>query len=145
MRSARLNFDSMKKLLLFVFIVLVFGLTGCTGTRYITVETVMRDTVWENHTVRDSIFVEQHDSIVLHTKGDTVTVDRWHYRDRWRDRLKTDTVYISKRDTVIQAGEPLDTGDRLSWWDKVRIWIGNIVLLAVFATEAIWFHKVLKK
>ena len=131
---------------MFVFIVLVLNcLTGCTGTRYITVETVMRDTVWENHTVRDSIFVEQHDSIVLHTKGDTVTVDRWHYRDRWRDRLKTDTVYISKRDTVIQAGEPLDTGDRLSWWDKVRIWIGNIVLLAVFATEAIWFHKVLKK
>ena len=124
----------------------MFGcLTGCTGTRYITVETVKRDTVWENHTVRDSIFVEQHDSIVLHTKGDTVTVHRWHYRDRWRDRLKTDTVYISKRDTVFQARELLDTGDGLSWWDKVRIWIGNIVLLAVFATEAIWFHKVLKK
>ena len=136
----------MKKLLLFVFIVLVLScLTGCTGTRYITVETVRRDTVWENHTVRDSIFVEQHDSIVLHTKGDTVTVDRWHYRDRWRDRLKTDTVYISKRDTVIQAGEPLDTGDRLSWWDEARIWIGNIVLLVWFAAAAIWFHKVLKK
>ena len=136
----------MKKLLLFVFIVLVLNcLTGCTGTRYITVETAKLDTVWENHTVRDSIFVERHDSIVTYVNGDTVTVDRWHYRDRWRDRLKTDTVYISKRDTVIQAGEPLDTGDGLSWWDKVRIWIGNIVLLAVFATEAIWFHKVLKK
>ena len=136
----------MKKLLLFVFIVLVLScLTGCTGARYITVETVKLDTVWENHTVRDSIFVEQHDSIVLHTKGDTVTVERWHYRDRWRDRLKTDTVYISKRDTVIQAGEPLDTGDGLSWWDEARIWIGNIVLLVWFAAAAIWFHKVLKK
>jgi hypothetical protein len=104
----------------------------------------MLDTVWENHTVRDSIFVEQHDSIVLHTKGDTVTVERWHYRDRWRDRLKTDTVYISKRDTVIQAGEPLDTGDGLSWWDEARIWIGNVVLLAAFAAAAIWFFKIFK-
>jgi hypothetical protein len=100
--------------------------------------------VWENHTVRDSIFVERHDSIVLHTKGDTVTVDRWHYRDRWRDRLKTDTVYISKRDTVIQAGEPLDTVDGLSWWDEARIWIGNVVLLAAFAAAAIWFFKIFK-
>ena len=134
----------MKKLLLFVSIVLSC-LTGCTGTRYITVETVKRDTVWENHTVRDSIFVERHDSIVTYREGDTVTVERWHYRDRWRDRLKTDTVYISKRDTVIQAGEPLDTGDGLSWWDEARIWIGNIVLLVWFAAAAIWFHKVLKK
>ena len=135
----------MKKLLLFVFIVLVLScLTGCTGTRYITVETVKMDTVLENHTVRDSIFVEQHDSIVLHTKGDTVTVDRWHYRDRWRDRLKTDTVYISKRDTVFQAGEQLDTGEGLSWWDEARIWIGNVVLLAAFAAAALWFFKIFK-
>lgn len=135
----------MKNSLLLVFMFFVLScLTGCTSTRYITVETVKMDTVWENHTVRDSIFVERHDSIVTYVNGDTVTVDRWHYRDRWRDKLKTDTVYISKRDTVIQAGEPLDTGDGLSWWDEARIWIGNIVLLAAFAAAAIWFYKVFK-
>jgi hypothetical protein len=45
---------------------------------------------------------------------------------------------------VIQAGEPLDTGDGLSWWDEARIWIGNVVLLAAFAAAAIWFYKVFK-
>jgi hypothetical protein len=76
--------------------------------------------------------------------GDTVYMEKTKWKTKYVERIKTDTVYISKRDTVIQAGEPLDTGDGLSWWDEARIWIGNIVLLAAFAAAAIWFFKIFK-
>jgi hypothetical protein len=76
--------------------------------------------------------------------GDTVYMEKTKWKTKYVERIKMDTVYISKRDTVIQAGEPLDTGDGLSWWDEARIWIGNVVLLAAFAAAAIWFFKIFK-
>ena len=60
--------------LLALFIVTLFG--GCTTVKTVEVERVRTDTVWKKQTLRDSIYVEQHDSIVLQTNGDTVTVER---------------------------------------------------------------------
>jgi hypothetical protein len=85
--------------------------------------------VWQKQTLRDSIYVEYHDSIVLQTKGDTVTVERWHWRDRWRDRVKTDTIYKSKTDTVTEIRVTETRGTTLTWWQKVRMWIGTAALV----------------
>ena len=96
----------------------------------VEVERVRTDTVWQKQTLRDSIYIEQHDSIVLHTKGDTVTVERWHWRDRWRDRVKTDTIYKSKTDTVTEIRVTESRGTTvLTWWQKVRMWIGTAALV----------------
>ena len=78
-------------------------LTGCKTIEYVPVETVRTDTMMVAHIVTDSVFVEKHDSIVSYVKGDTVTIEKWHWRDRWRDRVKTDTVYKSRVDTVTVA------------------------------------------
>ena len=114
--------------LLALFVVTLFG--GCTTVKTVEVERVRTDTVWQKQTLRDSIYVEQHDSIVLLTKGDTVTVERWHWRDRWRDRIQIDTIYKSKTDTVTETRVTETRGTTvLTWWQKVRMWIGTAALV----------------
>lgn len=85
-----------------IFIMLMGGLLlcaffgSCTTERVVTVEKVRTDTLRENHTQRDSIYI--HDSTLVKEKGDTVWVERWHtqYRDRWHH----DSVYVAKTDSV---------------------------------------------
>jgi hypothetical protein len=113
--------------LLALFVVTLFG--SCTTVKTVEVERVRTDTVWQKQTLRDSIYLEQHDSIVLQTNGDTVTVDRWHWRDRWRDRVKTDTIYKSKTDTVTEIRVTETRGTTLTWWQNVRMWIGTAALV----------------
>ena len=48
--------------------------------------------------LKDSVFVDRN----TYVRGDTVyrIVNRVQYKDRWRTKIKTDTVYKSVRDTV---------------------------------------------
>lgn len=79
------------------FLVLVFALSSCGTTRTIVkegeVHTEWRDRLTER---RDSIYL--HDSVYIHSKGDTVYLERW--RTRIRDRTLRDTVYLQKIDSV---------------------------------------------
>lgn len=119
----------MKKwLMMFAAMVL---LTGCKTIEYVPVETVRTDTVKIAHIVTDSVFVEKHDSIVSYVKGDTVTIEKWHWRDRWRDKVSHDTVYKSRVDTVTVAVPQQQT--ELTKWQKTRIKIANWLLWAVGA------------
>jgi hypothetical protein len=113
--------------LLALFVLTLFG--GCTTVKTVEVEKVRTDTLWQNHTLRDSIYISQHDSIVTYRDGDTVTVEKWHWRDRWRDRVKTDTIYKSKTDTVTEIRVTETRGTTLTWWQKVRMWIGTAALV----------------
>ena len=119
----------MKWWMLVVMVIVATVLFGCSTIKTVEVEKVRTDTVYQNHTLRDSIFVEQHDSIVLYAKGDTVTVEKWHWRDRWRDRVKTDTIYKSKTDTVTKTITKTKTDSVLTWWQKVRMWVGTAALI----------------
>lgn len=114
--------------------------SGCTTTEYVTVEKVRTDTLWKTHTQLDSIYIERHDSIVTYQKGDTVTVDRWHYRDRWRDRVKTDTIYKSKTDTVKVAVAQQKTKP-LTWWQQARIYLADVLLWALAIGVVIYIGK----
>ena len=126
------------QILLAVAIGLLFCalLGSCTTVK--TVETVRNDTVWENHTLRDSVWVWCHDSIVTKERSDTVTIERWHWRDRWRERVKTDTVYMSKIDTVAvttQTAKPLVTMTR---WQQIRQTAGDVAMVFLLMTVA-WY------
>ena len=70
--------------------------TSCTKTEYITVEKVRTDTLWQNHTKHDSIWV--HDSIHVSDKGDTVRIEKWH--TKYVETEKHDTVYKARTDSV---------------------------------------------
>ena len=116
----------------------LFG--SCTTTRYVQVPVVHNDTTIVTKHHRDSIYVEKHDSIVLQTKGDTVTIDRWHFRDRWRDRVMVDTFYQSKTDTVIVVKESAKAEAvplwKILWQRKWRL----AIILAIMAVS-LWIWK----
>lgn len=110
----------------------VFLLCSCK-TQYVPVETVR--TEYRDRYIHDSIFVEKlvHDSVVQKQQGDTVTVEHWHtiYKDRWRDRVQTDTII--KTDSV-QVPYPVPA--QLTRWqsfccDYGKIMIGISILLII--------------
>ena len=110
---------------------MVLLLTGCKTVEYVPIETVRTDTVKIAHIVTDSVWVWNHDSIVINQQSDTVTIERWHWRDRWRDKVSHDTVYKSRVDTVTVAVPQQQT--ELTKWQKTRIKIANWLLWAVGA------------
>lgn len=116
-----------------IFIMLMGGLLlcaffgSCTTERVVTVEKVRTDTLRENHTQRDSIYI--HDSTLVKEKGDTVWVERWHtqYRDRWHH----DSVYIAKTDSVPVPYPVIKEVEKpLSATQKGLIAIGLVTLMA---------------
>ena len=94
--SYKACFWSMVGMVVMTIIALLF--CSCTKTEYITVEKVRNDTVWQNHTKHDSIWV--HDSIRVTDKGDTVRIEKWH--TKYVETEKHDTVYKATHDTIPQ-------------------------------------------
>ncbi len=117
-------------------------LMGCTTTKYVSVVDHRTDTLMCYSSIWDSIYV--HDSIHVHEKSDTVTIERWH--TRWRDRWQHDTLYISKTDSVPQPYpvEVVKEVDKpLTWWQKTRMFVGGMVIfgLIIFAAVKIFWRK----
>ena len=118
-------------LLALMVVMFVFALlASCRQVEYITVEKVRTDTTYITKWQKDSVWL--HDSIRVREKGDSVWVERWH--TQWRDRLRVDTIYQATHDTIPQP-YPIETvkvvEKDLSWWQKLRLWIGNIGLLGI--------------
>ena len=118
---------------LVVWMVILFVLAllaSCRQVEYVTVEKVLTDTTYITKWQRDSIWL--HDSIHVKENGDTVMIERWH--TQCRDRLRVDTIYQATHDTIPQP-YPIETikmvEKELSWWQMLRIWIGNIGLLGI--------------
>lgn len=124
------------------YIVLMMSLNSCTTTKYVTVPVTHTDTVRLTHLQRDSIWL--HDSIYQHEflRGDTVyqLKERWH--TQYRDRLVRDTTYISRRDTV-SVPYPVEkrVPATLSWHQQLRLWLGNLVLVALAICAVVWLFR----
>ena len=118
-------------------------LVSCkTHERIVTVYQHHTDTLIYTKVQRDSIY--SHDSIYIKEKGDTVWIEKWH--TRWRDRLLTDTLYISKVDSVPKPyAVPEYIEKPLTWWQKTRIYAGNILLIGLFVAAGFGIFKLLKK
>ena len=129
----------------------VLLLTGCK-TVYVPVETVLTDTIYISKKVTDTVWVERltHDSIYIHENGDTVMVEKWHteYRDRWRDRLLTDTVYQHKCDTIREVYTN-EVEKPLTWWQQTRMDIGGWAIVALVILAGIllrsWWLKIRRR
>ena len=92
----------------------VFSLCGCRSVRYVSVESV-HDTIVKIKDVYHASMV--HDSVYIkeYTKGDTVYRDRWH-RTILNDTIRsTDTLFITKNDTIRV---PVEVGKKSSWWER---------------------------
>ena len=102
-------------------------LSGCkTKERVVTVIENHTDTLWQSHTLRDSIYL--HDSIYVnqYLKGDTVYVEKSVWHTDIRERVKTDTVYKSRTDSVpVPYPVIKEVEKKLNWWQKTRLRLGE--------------------
>ena len=121
----------MKRLVIVMCLVGCMGLVGCR-TQERVVEVVRTDTLIQVKLDRDSVYVERHDSIVVKERDDTVTIEKWHWRDRWREKERHDTLYVSKHDTVrVKEVVTKQKGEKIGWWQRVRMTVGEFVLWLV--------------
>lgn len=114
-------------------------LTSCSP-RVIESIAVRTDTIRLNRTMLDSVWV--HDSVYVRewTDRDTVRIETTHWRDKWRERVITDTAYISRCDTVIRTVTSKQQCT-LSGWQWFQIWAGRLAMLAIAVTLVIFIAK----
>lgn len=111
-----------------VFLILLAWITSCTTTKYVEVERIRTDTTYITKWQKDSVWL--HDSIHIKERGDTVRIERWH--TKYVEKQVHDTTYVATHDTIPQPYEVVrEVATELSWWQRVRLWIGNGVLLAL--------------
>ena len=118
---------------LVVWMVILFVLAllaSCRQVEYVTVEKVRTDTTYITKWQKDSGWL--HDSIHIKERGDTVLVEKWH--TKYIEKVTHDTTYVATHDTIPDPF-PVETirevPAELTWWQRLRIWIGNIGLLAI--------------
>ena len=138
--------EALKRVMKFLIIWLAFLiaislLASCRQVEYVTVEKVRIDTTYITKWQKDSVWL--HDSIHIKERGDTVMIERWH--TQWRDRLRVDTIYQATHDTIPQP-YPIETvklvEKELNWWQRLRMWIGNVGLIALLAVGGYYGWKI---
>lgn len=121
-------------------LLLCFALCGCSRVQYVPVETVRIDSTFLHKHTRDSIYVL--DSVFVLERGDTIVKEKVKYI--YKDKTRTDTLYIEKRDTVRV---PVPVERKLSRWEKVHIALGKVcvwVMVAVFIYVGFRLYKVFR-
>ena len=129
-------------LCLLLAVLLLFIFYGCTTTRYVPVIEHRTDTVQITKQQRDSIWL--HDSIYMHEyqKGDTCYVLRDRWRTKYIESISHDTTYISTRDTIPQPYPvEVEVEKKLSWWQRFRLSMANIILWGLLAWGVAWGIK----
>lgn len=127
-----------------MFILLVAGFVliamgSCRSVRYVPVETVKHDSVYITQHQKDSIYI--HDSIYQKEKGDTVLIEKWH--TRYIEKQVRDTLIQIQRDTIPQPYPyEVEVPAQLSWWQKTRMHIGEIALVALLVLLGSWIVRI---
>ena len=115
---------------------------GCTRKVYVPTEHIVysTDTVYEAVLRVDSVI--QRDSVAVVQKGDTVLITR--YRDRYRVKERTDTVYKANTDSV-RVREPYPVERELTKWEQTKMDFGGIFLCGLIAVGVaaviVWIVK----
>ena len=97
---------------------LMLALAGCRSVRYVPVEAVRTDSVYVDRWQRDSVYLKDSVYVNRWTYGDTVFVDKVSVKYLYRDRWRTDTVAVVRRDSVQI---PLPVQKPLGWWERARL------------------------
>lgn len=122
----------MKKSVLFCLIIIQIVLSSCHSARTIIVPEYHNDTVREVISRRDSVWL--HDSVFVSERGDTIRIERW--RTKYVERTVRDTMYRSRRDSVrvpVEVPVVREVERELTLWQKLRLWLGNIVIVCAGA------------
>lgn len=119
-----------------VWLICVLALVGCrTYVPVTTVKTEYRD---RERIERDTVSVR--DSITTFIKGDTVLIDKWH--TVYKERLRRDSIYIAKHDTVTVTKEVVKVEKKMSW--TVTWVIAALTALLVYAWRKGWLTRLVR-
>ena len=164
MENSRIGQNLRSVAFFFVILIITPLLTlGCSCAKSATNNKVYRDSA---HTSvrRDSVNqrqihwqdTRQQDSVLVYIKGDTVIKERWHNltTTRWKTTTKTDTIvgdtYVFVTDTVkvkhyVNRYKTKEVEKPASTWHKVRLFIGDCVILFLFLLAVNWIKERIKK
>lgn len=128
-----------------LFICLLILATGCSRKVYVPVESVVSrtDTIYSAKVRVDSVIMR--DSVAVFQKGDTVTITK--YRDRYRVKELTDTVYQSAIDSV-KISVPYPVERELSRWERTKMDFGGMAigaLVIALCAAVAWLIKKFRK
>lgn len=108
--------------------IVLMSLGSCRSVKYVPVETIRHDSIYITQHQKDSIYI--HDSIYQKEKGDTLIIEKWH--TKYIEKQVRDTLIQIERDTIPQPYPyEVEVPAQLSWWQKTRLYLANVVLLAL--------------
>lgn len=128
----------------FALCLLMPVLAGCRSVRYVPVEVVRTDSVHVDRWQRDSVYVRDSVWVSRLERGDTVFVDKVSVKYLYRDRLRTDTVAVVRRDSVQI---PLPVEKPLGWWERARLKLfwPLVAALAALGFIVAWLARRLRR
>lgn len=125
-------------LIVFMVGLMLIALGACKSVKYVPVETIKYDSIYITQHQRDSIYL--HDSIFHKEKGDTILIEKWH--TKYIEKQVHDTLIQVERDTIPQPYPyEVEVPARLSWWQKTRMHVGEVTLIALLAIGGYWFVR----
>ena len=130
----------MKKIVILLFILLVAcTLIGCATSKQATqvVESSLRDTIYLNKVVYDSIYIDNWHHTYL--KADTVVVEKTKYEYRYK--VLRDTVYKARIDSVpvIREVEVVREVRSVPWFVRALSMLGALFLILMIFKILLYF------
>lgn len=99
-------------------------MSGCKPLQKVyVVERHTVDTLYRSMVQHDSIHV--HDSVFVSSRGDTVTIERWH--TKWKLQILNDTIYRTRQDTIPKPYEVVRE-KQLTWYQNAKLKFSEIVI-----------------
>lgn len=130
----------MKTIIYILTILLASAICSCRSVEYVPRETIKHDTTYINKLIKDSIYLK--DSVYIHSKNDTVFVEKYKYK--YIDKVVRDTSYVVKSDTI---SVPYPVEKKLTRWQQLKLDIGCIsigiiiITILVVVGRAVYFLK----
>lgn len=127
-------------LLIFICGIILIAFGSCRSIKYVPIETTIKhDSVYITQHQKDSIYI--HDSIYQKEKGDTLIIEKWH--TKYIEKQVRDTLIQIERDTIPQPYPfEVEVPAQLSWWQKTRMHIGEISLVALLVLLGSWIVRI---
>ena len=123
--------------------VLALLMCSCKSIEYVPVieKEVHHDSIYFTQLQRDSIWL--HDSIRVEAKNDTIKIEKWH--TKYIEKLRVDTTYIAKTDTVPVPYEvKVEIPAKISKTQKGLMMIGLLSIMAAIVALAFWLKKLFR-
>ena len=130
----KINYKISIALKIILIALLLLIISGCK-TKEVLVPTEKTIIEYRDRTFVDSVY--NRDTLYLFAKNDTVYLQSI----KWRERFKIDTVRYEKIDSVPYFVEVVKEVNVLTKWQKIRLQLLNIIVIAVIIYAIIRIKK----